>query len=454
MARPALRLLALAAAATSALATGSPAFSPPAVPAARSTAAPAVAVLAPLSPNAPGAPLPTAAAVTTALSGPVRVPALGNDLTGVVLDAASGTVLWSRSPGALRLVASTQKLLTAAAALTVLGPGAAPATSVLAAGPVQDGVLHGDLYLRGGGDVLLAQTPGPGWPATASLDALAAQVAAAGVRTVTGAVVADGTLFTGPAQAPGWRPTYVPQGNVAPVTALEVDHGRLGPTTNARSLDPAALAASDLRTQLRAHGVTVGGGVRDGATPAGAQQLATVSGTPVAVEVQEMLENSDNDLAESLGRRVALALHLPPTFAGAATAILQTLSRAGLPLGGTHLSDASGLSRDDGVAPGLVAAILQAAATGHPEWRPLLAGLPVAAFSGTLVDRDLDAAGRAAAGIVHAKTGNLAGVTAVAGTVVDAHGRLLVFAFVTDHAIGLAASEHALDGLAAALVPL
>jgi D-alanyl-D-alanine carboxypeptidase/D-alanyl-D-alanine-endopeptidase (penicillin-binding protein 4) len=414
------------------------------------SAAPPAGVLAPLGTTAP---VPTAAAVTSALAGPSGVPAFGGDLSGEVLDAQSGAVLWQRSATSPHLVASTQKLLVAAAALTVLGPGAGPDTSLRSTGTLTDGVLDGDLYLRGGGDVLLQTTATTGWPATASLDALVAQLTAAGVRTIHGAVVGDGTLFTGADEAPGWRPTYVSQGNVAPVSALEVDHGRLG-SSNVRSHDPAATAAGYLRTQLTAHGITVSGAIRDGASPAGARQLAAVTGAPVAVQVQEMLENSDNDLAEALGRRVALALHLPATFAGATDAILQTLLKAGMPVGPTHLSDASGLSRDDGVTPQLIGAILRAASTTRPAWRPLLAGLPVAAFSGTLSGRDTKPAAAAAAGVVRAKTGNISGVTAVAGSVVDGHGRQLLFSFVTNDAIGLTASEDALDLLAAALVPL
>jgi D-alanyl-D-alanine carboxypeptidase/D-alanyl-D-alanine-endopeptidase (penicillin-binding protein 4) len=414
------------------------------------SAAPRVGVLAPLG---TAGPVPTAAAVTSALAGPSGVPAFGGDLAGEVLDAQSGALLWKRAASSTRLVASTQKLLVSAAALTVLGPGAGPVTSLRSTGHVTGGVLDGDLYLRGGGDVLLQRTPSSGWPATASLEALAAQLKAAGIRTVRGAVVGDGSLFTGADEAPGWRPTYVSQGNVAPVTGLEVDHGRLG-ASNVRSRDPDATAAGYLRTQLRADGITVTGGSRDGVTPLGAKQLAAVAGAPVAVQVQEMLENSDNDLAEALGRRIAIALHLPATFAGATDAILRTLRTAGMPVGATHLADASGLSRDDGVTPQLIGAILRSASTSHADWRPLLAGLPVAAFSGTLAGRDTRPAAATAAGVVRAKTGNIAGVTAVAGSVVDAHGRQLLFSFVTNDAIGLTASENALDVLAAALVPL
>ncbi|MDX3639953.1 D-alanyl-D-alanine carboxypeptidase, partial [Streptomyces sp. MB09-02B] len=63
-----------------------------------------------------------------------------------------------------------------------------------------------------------------------------------------------------------------------------------------------------------------------------------------------------------------------------------------------------------------------------PELRPVLTGLPVAGFTGTLRNRyPGDATGT---GVVRAKTGTLSNVNTLAGTVVDADGRLLAFAFL------------------------
>ena len=79
------------------------------------------------------------------------------------------------------------------------------------------------------------------------------------------------------------------------------------------------------------------------------------------------------------------------------------------------------------------------------------AGFPVAGFSGTLADRYRNRASRAGAGVVRAKTGTLAGVNTLAGTVTDADGRLLLFAFLTNRASSPDATEAALDRLAADL---
>lgn len=396
---------------------------------------------------------PSAVVVSTALAGPSAAAALGGDLTGEVLDVGTGAVLWSRSPTTPVTVASTQKLLVSAAALDVLGPAHTSTTSLRSAGRISGGVLTGDLYLRGGGDVLLSATASTGWPAVAGLDQLAAALAAKGVRRVDGAVVGDGSDFVGATTAPGWKVGYVSQGSVAPVSALEVDRG-VQPGTIARDETPALQAADDLRSALASRGIAVTGGATTGTAPTAAVQLAAVAGPTVDVGVQEMLQDSDNDAAESYGRQLALATGRPPTFAGATAAITAQLAKDRLPTAGLSLADASGLSPDDRVTPQLLAAVLRAAATTRTAWRSILEGLPVAAFSGTLATRDLGPAGTAAAGVVRAKTGNIAGTTAVAGTVVDDSGRQLVFVFVTDDAQGLESSESALDALAAALVPL
>ena len=125
-----------------------------------------------------------------------------------------------------------------------------------------------------------------------------------------------------------------------------------------------------------------------------------------------MLENSDNDMAESLGRRVAIKLGRPATFAGAASAIRSAIANLGVPVTGLALDDASGLSHDDRVAPATIAAVLRLAAApaangGRPELRPIIDGLSVAAFDGTLAPRYRIGDSLPGAGIVRAKTGSL-----------------------------------------------
>ncbi|WP_461027603.1 D-alanyl-D-alanine carboxypeptidase, partial [Streptomyces sparsus] len=97
----------------------------------------------------------------------------------------------------------------------------------------------------------------------------------------------------------------------------------------------------------------------------------------------------------------------------------------------------------------LTALLAEAADPEHPELRPLLTGLPVAGFNGTLGRRYASAESAAGAGLVRAKTGTLTGVNSLAGTVVDADGRLLAFAFLTTGTTDPYGAQAVLDRLAA-----
>jgi D-alanyl-D-alanine carboxypeptidase/D-alanyl-D-alanine-endopeptidase (penicillin-binding protein 4) len=167
-----------------------------------------------------------------------------------------------------------------------------------------------------------------------------------------------------------------------------------------------------------------------------------------------MLAASDNDVAEALAHLTALAKGEPATFAGGVTAVEAVLTDLGLPNQGLHLDDGSGLSRGTLVPPEMITGLLTLAAqTGRPDLRPLLTGLAVAGFTGSLANRFGGPTTRIGAGLVRAKTGTLTDVTAMAGIVQDASGRLLAFDFVADRVSpnGTLAARQALDVAASAL---
>jgi D-alanyl-D-alanine carboxypeptidase/D-alanyl-D-alanine-endopeptidase (penicillin-binding protein 4) len=130
------------------------------------------------------------------------------------------------------------------------------------------------------------------------------------------------------------------------------------------------------------------------------------------------------------------------------------LGELGLQAGEDGLVDGSGLSYNDRISPALLTATLALAARAdRPQLRGVYTGLPVAGYSGTLQNRfRTAAAGASAAGMVRAKTGTLTGISAIAGIVVDADGRVLAFAVVADATgPGTGAAQEALDRIAAAL---
>jgi D-alanyl-D-alanine carboxypeptidase/D-alanyl-D-alanine-endopeptidase (penicillin-binding protein 4) len=193
------------------------------------------------------------------------------------------------------------------------------------------------------------------------------------------------------------------------------------------------------------------GATRPGRLPPGARLVATVQSPPVSRLVEHMLTYSDNDLAEALGRLVALHRGRTADFDGEAGALLDGLRELGLPLEGVQMHDSSGLSHDDRVPPSLLVEVLRrAAAPEHPELRPIITGLPTAGRTGTLFDRYRTPDSRAGIDVVHAKSGRLAGVAALAGLVRDQDGTTLVFAIRAPSA-GLTVGEQAMDRVAATL---
>jgi len=405
------------------------------------------------------APAPSGPGLAALVSAALADPALGGRLAVSVLDATTGEPLLEQNAGRPLLPASTAKIATAVAVLTALDPEDRLKTRVLA------GPGPGEVVLVGGGDPTLA-APRPagagaaGYPPPAQLTDLAAQVRTSlgGARLTR--VVVDESLYSGDRLGPGWRPTYVRQGAVAPVVPLMLDGGRVRPDRLARHAEP-GLAAGAALGALVAPGTPVQ--VLEGSAAAGAPELGVVQSPTVAQLTERMLLRSDNDLAEALARQVALATGRPASFAGAAQAVREVLgpalSAAGVRPDAVALADGSGLSRLNALQPAAVSRLLArvAADDGSPEVErlgPVLSGLPVGGFSGTLEDRYREPGpALPAAGVLRAKTGTLEGVSALAGLVRTAGGRLLAFDLTADGVPPGAnrQAEAALDALAGAL---
>jgi D-alanyl-D-alanine carboxypeptidase/D-alanyl-D-alanine-endopeptidase (penicillin-binding protein 4) len=402
---------------------------------------------------------PTTAGLTATLA-PLLADAAfaGDEVAAVVADAASGRVLFDHDGAEVAPPASTAKLAVAVAALQVLGPDAHLTTRVVQSGPRQ-------IVLVGGGDPTLSGPAAvgpvsPGYPTPASLTALAGQTAAQllarGTNTVT--LGYDASLFAGARLAPGWKPIYQTEGDVAPVSALEVDEGHPNPARTATAADPAAAAAGDFAALLASDGVTVTGvpaaahaAPNQGGNPR--PTLASVASPPMSELVQRMLGRSDNDLAEALSRQIAIATGHPATFTGGVAAVKQAIAKLGVDPAGLAMVDASGLSPLDRVEPATLLALLRLAIVpGHQRLASILTGLPVAGFYGTLSGRFVGGAGPGA-GLIRAKTGTLDGVVALAGYLQDSSGATLVFATIVTGVAKTATltTEAAVDRLTASL---
>jgi D-alanyl-D-alanine carboxypeptidase/D-alanyl-D-alanine-endopeptidase (penicillin-binding protein 4) len=430
------------------------AFRPIVVPAATAPAADASAALAgataaPVTaPAGTVAPSPSAAGIAAALANKLDVPGLGPSVAAQVYDAGTGTALLSRGAATSVAPASTSKLFTAAALLRVRRASDRFTTTVV------QGSSPGTVVLVGAGDPTLSAAAS-GQPTeyaeAARISDLAGQVKKALAGTAVTDVEVDGSLFTGPSTATGWATDDAPSSYASPITAAMVDAGRDTPNASSRSGTPDLAAGQALAEALA--GARVGRGV----APAGAKVLGTVRSAPVGRLVEQMLSDSDNVIAEVLARQVALAAKSPASFTGAATAVAGTLAGIGVTIG-TGMKDGSGLSVLDRVPAGALSQVLLKSVDSHrPELHPIVAALSVAGWDGTLVEQGRFTGPAAAAdGLVRAKTGSLTGVSAIAGLLVDADGRQLVFAFVADQVPGgdlnSPAARDAFDQAVAALV--
>jgi D-alanyl-D-alanine carboxypeptidase/D-alanyl-D-alanine-endopeptidase (penicillin-binding protein 4) len=414
-----------------------------------------VAFSAQVKPPNADAPMPTPAGVSAALSGLAADPALGT-LHGTVMDAATGKVLWDDTSSMAGPPASTNKLLTSAAALLTLSPEATLNTTVVA------GSQPGTIVLVGGGDPTLNSLPAPQqsvYPGSARMDDLAAQVKAKVGGKVT-RILVDTSLFSGPDHAAEWDPAAPSQNNWAPIQSVMLDGGRLNPkkSDTPRNYTPALSAGQLLAEKLGVPQSAVSGGT----APAGSQVLGEVHSATVPDLISNLLQISDNVLAEDMGRQVAIADHKPASFAGATDAVLDVLHRNGFDTSGAALLDNSGLSPTDHVPARLLAQVLQVAASNNSadprvaKLRPLLDGLPIAGSEfgdGTLANRYQTAPSSAGRGWVRAKTGTLAGsgINALAGVVLDKDGRVLVFALLSSKSQQAFVAPSVLDKITASL---
>ncbi|MEU2246842.1 D-alanyl-D-alanine carboxypeptidase/D-alanyl-D-alanine-endopeptidase [Streptomyces sp. NPDC019224] len=361
--------------------------------------------------------------------------ALGSRRAAVVIDTATGRRLYGKGADAPMTPASTVKIATTVAALSALGPAHRIPTTVRASADLRT------VTLVGGGDPTLDK---------AALRALATGTARA-LKTGKARSVRlryDTSGYSGPTHHP-----IGPNENIAPMSALMVNEGRQDDSSKGpapRSEEPARDAARAFAGLLHDAGVPTKGAPVPGRPARKSRTVATHLSAPLSGLVERALTNSDNDIAEALARQTAIAAGEPADFNGGRRAVTAQLKKLRLPLKGVNVADGSGLDRKDRATAALLAGLLaRAADPAHPELRPVLTGLPVAGFSGTLSGRYTSEDG--GTGFIRAKTGTLTGVNSLAGTVVDTRGRLLSFAFLASGTTAPTEAQAALDELATAL---
>ncbi|MGH3664162.1 MAG: D-alanyl-D-alanine carboxypeptidase/D-alanyl-D-alanine endopeptidase [Micromonosporaceae bacterium] len=412
----------------------------------------------------------------------------GSEAGVLVRDADTEEVLYARNIHTRLLPASNNKLLTAAAALEVLGPDYTFTTSVRSDGKRAGSQLNGDLYLRGGGDpTTLAE----------DYDSLAEQIADSGVRSVQGKLIADDTFFDSERLGSDWASddesayfaAQISALTVAPDTdydagsvkvhvtpgasagspakvkvAPETDYVRIsnravtGSSTGVAVTrehgsntivvsgtigadaevvrwssvwEPTGYAADVFGKALARHGVKVESRAEPGSTPEGAKVLASHDSMPLSELLVPFLKLSNNGHAEVLTKAMGREVYQEGSWSAGLQAAEDTLASLGPDMDSMRMEDGSGLSRRDMTTPSHLGELL-AAAQGQPWYEEFRDALPVAGAEDRFVGGTLRSRmrGTPAAGNVIAKTGSLTGVTALSGYVTSADGERLIFSIM------------------------
>lgn len=406
----------------------------------------------------------------------------------IVVSLTQGDTLFATNADRPLVPASTMKTFTAALALERLGGQHTFSTDVLRDGSLDsDGVLRGNLVLRGDGDPGLSPRFVKG-SADAPMMALAQFVASAGVTRVEGDLVVDATALEARRIPDGWLARWEGLSYAAPFSGLSLNENivivgvranggravvQLEPLTSGLEVvsdvrvgrgratqlrvtmvgesqvsvtgtigaladpyrvqlvvkDPVTFAAGAFREALRAQGIVVTGDVRVGRTPDDAVLVTSLPSPTVARLVSVMNRESNNHYAEQLFRNAARGPRRdqPGSAEHAYTTLREFLeSRVGVTPGHVVATDGSGLSVLDRVTP---RALVQLMSYAHrAPWGSVFhASLPVAGESETLRLRMRDTP---AAGNLHAKTGTTNEVVSLAGYATAENGELLAFAFL------------------------
>lgn len=390
-----------------------------------------------------------------------------------VMQASNGDVLFAHNAAVQFNPASNTKMLTTAAAMSYLGADFRYHTALYGPEPDADGVVHGDVVLRGSGDPSLTTT---------DVAEIARALSAHGVHRIEGDLYADphfharGHKPDDPGDGEGAlilnRNTYgvrVRPGDVSHPAIVSVEpkvelfgvenqtttvHGKRsrlridsyrkddrliitvrGRITDNRDdyvdlrrlADGSLLAASVLRSAFGDFGIDITGRVRAGNVPA-TTLLAEHVSAPLSDVCRLSNKPSNNFVAEAIYKTVGGELYgAPGTLAKGTRAIMDFLTSAGIKPGAYKIVNGSGLTHENRITPQDLSSLLRKIYYDLSVAPEFMSSLAIAGIDGTIRNRFM---GTDAVGLVRAKTGTLNGVSALSGYVGDKDDVLIFSIFV------------------------
>jgi D-alanyl-D-alanine carboxypeptidase/D-alanyl-D-alanine-endopeptidase (penicillin-binding protein 4) len=391
-----------------------------------------------------------------------------------VVDPTDGDVLFAYNADQLFNPASNTKILTTAAALSQLGPDYRYRTELHGAEPDGDGVVHGDVELRGSGDPSLA---------TVGLADLARDAAGRGITRIEGAILADGKyreaahpevaigsgalIFNRNVYTVHVQPTEPKRRAVVSIESSSADlfsvdnrvttvagkrtrvtvdlerrdgrlvviaRGRINPRSDVRYkrrlADGSLSAASTLQRALTDYGVEVTGGIRSGGVRGDAPLLAEHLSAPLADICRISNKDSNNFVAETIFKTLARErFGAPATPEKGARAVADLLAPLGIGPRAYRIVNGSGLTHENRIQPSGLAKLLRHLYTDLSIAPEFLTSLAIGGIDGTIRNRfrSPDALGK-----VRAKTGTLSGVSALSGYAGETGG-VLIFSILVEN---------------------
>ncbi len=303
---------------------------------------------------------------------------------------------------------SLMKVITAAAAFSMLGPDFRYTTDILAHGSVHKGMLRGNIYIKASGDPSFMQD---------DLKHLLIVLRKRGIRHIQGTLFIDGTMFEeNPTSCygPGFCIDDLGKSDMSPITGFILDHNDIDNGCH-QTVTPQLVYEGFFKTiaQLcRSAGIIVRGPVRIGRTPACAKVLVRHRSAPLATLMQQMLQESDNLYANALFKYLgSLMPGSVGTWQSGSQALVKFLSKTiGIDTSGIKIIDGAGLSRYNLLTPKVIAHVLAWVYKNCALYSPYARSLAQPGKPGTLADRLTGISQK-----IYAKTGTMSGVSGLAG---------------------------------------
>ena len=406
----------------------------------------------------------------------------------LVQEVGAATPLLSVRPASPMSPASITKVVTTLAALETLGPNFSWKTELYALGPIRDGVLAGDLLIKGQGDPFLVED---------QLRAMLKSLQRQGITRISGDLILDDSYFD-PAvtmseiidnqagRAYNTRPNALltnfqtvtfhfrphPDGRQVTIHTdpqlpnLEIDNrlslvnrfcggyqrgisfhvdadnptrvifeGRFPSTCRSYQMVREVMDVPAYTYGLFKHlwqelDGSIDGGYRVGAMDETGEPLLVWSSLPLADIIKSVNKYSNNVMTRHLLLTLgAETTEAPATVDKGVAAVLDYLESRDLDTGQLVIDNGSGLSRQTWITSALMNGVLQTA--WFSPWMPeFVASLPLNGMDGTMRNR---LGGQAMAGRMHIKTGMLDEVAAVTGYVLSANNRYFAVTGIVNH---------------------